>query len=178
MNDNDVLRRLRFALDLDDAKVIDMFARAGDPVTPDELTALLMKDGQHGFVPCPSGRLERFLDTLILDRRGPRTSPVAAPKVASAVSPVEGAEGADEGVEAETPPTLTTNEILKKLRIALDLKEEDILATIALGDGEVSRPHLRSIFRNAGHKNYRACDDELLHAFLNGLTRKLRNKRE
>ncbi|MES2643655.1 MAG: DUF1456 family protein [Myxococcota bacterium] len=172
MNDNDVLRRLRFALDLDDQKVIDMFARAGDPVTPDELTALLMKDGQHGFVPCPSGRLERFLDTLILDRRGPRTSPVAAAKGGAA----EGAESVEEGAEA--PPTLTTNEILKKLRIALDLKEEDILATIALGDGEVSRPHLRSIFRNAGHKNYRVCDDELLHAFLNGLTRKLRNKRE
>ncbi|MDP2306053.1 MAG: DUF1456 family protein [Pseudomonadota bacterium] len=158
MNYNDVLRRLRFLLDLDDALVIEMFARAGDTVTPDELTAFLLKDGQPGFVALPSDRLERFLDTLILDRRGPRTSP-------------------DRGdSSASTPTPLTHNDVLKKLRIALDLKEEDVLAAIEQGDGTVTRPHLRCLFRNAGHKHYRECDDELLHAFLNGLTRKARKR--
>lgn len=162
MNYNDVLRRLRFALSLTDAVVIDMFARSGHVVTPETLAAFLMKEGQAGFIACPGDWLEGFLDTLIVDRRGPRT---AAPAAA-----------AD---EAEAPPTeLTHNEILKKVRIALDLKEDDVVAAIERGDGKVTRPHLRALFRNPGHKNYRACDEELLHAFLNGLTRSMRNKRE
>lgn len=171
MNDNDVLRRLRFALDLDDAHVLDMFARAGDPVTADELTALLMKEGHQGFVPSPPGRLARFLDTLIVDRRGPRTSaPVAdttAPE-AEAEAPVAGTAGL----------SLTRNEILKKIRVALDLKEDDLVELVGLGGDTVTRAHLREIFRKPGHKHYRECEEELLHAFLNGLTRKLRNKRE
>ncbi len=161
MNYNDVLRRLRFALDLEDAVVIDMFARSGHEIGPDALAALLMKEGHVGFVACSSELLQAFLDTLILDRRGPRSA---------ATAPADGEEA--------SPTELTYNEILKKVRIALDLKEDDVLAAITRGDGKVTRPHLRALFRNPSHKNFRACDEELLHAFLNGLTRTMRNKRE
>jgi uncharacterized protein YehS (DUF1456 family) len=72
---------------------------------------------------------------------------------------------------------VTNNDILKKLRIALELKDTDIIEILRLADFEVSRPELSALFRNPENKNYRECGDQLLRRFLDGLIIKKRGLR-
>ena len=64
---------------------------------------------------------------------------------------------------------LTTNLILKKLRIALMLKEAQTEIIFSLGESELTKQQLSSLFRKEGHKNFKPCSQELLMAFLDGL---------
>ena len=64
---------------------------------------------------------------------------------------------------------LTNNDILKKLRVALELKDEDIVHILKLSDFEVSKSELSALFRKEDHENYQSCGDQLLRNFLNGL---------
>ena len=64
---------------------------------------------------------------------------------------------------------LTNNDILKKLRIALELKDEDIIHILKLADFTVSKSELSALFRKDDHPNYVACGDQLLRNFLQGL---------
>ncbi|MDO9188928.1 MAG: DUF1456 family protein, partial [Sulfurimicrobium sp.] len=64
---------------------------------------------------------------------------------------------------------LTNNAILKKLRVAFELKEEDMHKILELAGFSVSKPELSALFRLKGHKNYRTCGDQLLRNFLKGL---------
>ncbi len=63
---------------------------------------------------------------------------------------------------------MTNNEIIKKLRIALDLKELDMIEIFKLSGYELKKYELSGIFRKEGNKNYRECSDLLLNHFLNG----------
>jgi uncharacterized protein YehS (DUF1456 family) len=148
MNPPDVLRRLRYALDLRDAEVIRLFALSGVTVDETRLASLFAKETDPGFVAVTDQELAALLDGLVLDRRGPR-DPGAAP----------------------LPPAspLDNNQILKKLRIALQLHERDMLAVLKRGGMEVSAPELGALFRSPGHKHFRPCGDQLLRAFLRGL---------
>jgi uncharacterized protein YehS (DUF1456 family) len=69
---------------------------------------------------------------------------------------------------------MTNNLVLKKLRVAFELKEDDMLAVLHDAGFEVSRPELSALFRAPTHKNYRACGDQLLRNFLKGLTARVR----
>ena len=64
---------------------------------------------------------------------------------------------------------VTNNDILKKLRIALELKDTDIIEILRLADFEVSTSEVNALFRNPENKNYRECGDQLLRRFLDGL---------
>ena len=64
---------------------------------------------------------------------------------------------------------LTNNDILKKLRVALNLKDDDIIQILKLCDFEIGKTELSSFFRKDDHPNYRPCGDQLLRNFLNGL---------
>lgn len=64
---------------------------------------------------------------------------------------------------------LTNNDILKKLRVALELKDEDIIHILKLSDFEISKSELSALFRKEEHPNYQPCGDQLLRNFLNGL---------
>lgn len=66
-------------------------------------------------------------------------------------------------------PMLTNNDILKKIRVALELKDEDIVHILKLSDFEVSKTELNALFRKPDHPNYKECGDQLLRNFLNGL---------
>lgn len=63
---------------------------------------------------------------------------------------------------------MTNNDILKKLRIALDLKELDMIEIFEFADVEINKAQLSGMFRKEGHKNYRECSDEMLTKFLDG----------
>lgn len=73
---------------------------------------------------------------------------------------------------------LTNNDILKKLRIALELKDEDIIHILKLADFTVSKSELSALFRKDDHPNYVACGDQLLRNFLQGLIIYKRGPRE
>jgi len=73
---------------------------------------------------------------------------------------------------------MTNNEVLKKLRIALDLKESDMFLIFELGGIEINKSLLSGLFRKEGHKNYKECNDEHLEAFLNGYITYKRGEKE
>jgi len=64
---------------------------------------------------------------------------------------------------------LTNNDILKKLRVALKLRNEDIVDILALVDLKVTVSELGALFRNEDHPKYKNCGDQFLRNFLNGL---------
>ncbi|MFZ7115042.1 MAG: DUF1456 family protein [Bacteroidota bacterium] len=64
---------------------------------------------------------------------------------------------------------LTNNDIFKKLRVALELRDDDIIKILKLVNFEISKTELSAIFRNEDHPNYKPCGDQLLRNFLNGL---------
>jgi uncharacterized protein YehS (DUF1456 family) len=64
---------------------------------------------------------------------------------------------------------ISNNDILKKLRIALQLKDDDIIEILKHSDFKVSKTELSAFFRNEDHPNYKPLGDQILRKFLNGL---------
>jgi uncharacterized protein YehS (DUF1456 family) len=153
---NDVLRSVRFALDLSDAKVVELIQLAGRDIEQSDIMGFLKKEEEEGYVECGDDVLASFLDGLVIHRRGkmePRPDQVKKPE-----------------------PRLTNNAILKKLRVAFELKEEDMHKVLELAGFNVSKPELSALFRAKGHKNYRACGDQFLRNFLKGLVIRQRGR--
>jgi len=69
---------------------------------------------------------------------------------------------------------MTNNDILKKLRVALKLRDDDIIKILALVDFRVSKSELGALFRKEDHPKYMECGDQILRNFLNGLVIHLR----
>jgi uncharacterized protein YehS (DUF1456 family) len=153
MTNNDILRRFRYALDISDTGMIEIFRLGGIEIGKAELNDLLRKEDDSGYMECGSVVLNAFLDGLIMHKRGPR-------------------EGGD-GQQSEASE-LNNNLILKKIRIALEMNEDEMLATMKLANVTVSKPELSALFRRKGHKNYKECGDQFLRNFLNGLTKRNR----
>lgn len=153
MTTNDVIRRLRFALNLSDLEVQRLCGLSSVSVTTDALLGYLEREDSFSHVPCPDLVLVALLDGLVLHRRGP---------------PAEG------GRSRPRDDLFDNNLILKRLRIALEMKEPDMLQVLKLGGMEISSSELSSLFRARGHKHYRPCMDQLLRNFLKGLTIRLR----
>ena len=154
MNNNDILRRVRYALDISNPVMIEIFKLSGCTLELPTLLKLLKKEEEEEFISCSNPLLSFFLDGLIVHKRGRR-----------------------EGDDTQPPKpdaTLNNNAILKKLRIALDLKEEDMLATMKLAGVVISKSELSALFRNKGHKHFKECGDQFLRNFLQGLTIRLR----
>jgi uncharacterized protein YehS (DUF1456 family) len=147
MTNNDILRRLRYALNLDNAGIIRLFTLGGHALSQEDLDLLLKKDDEPGFVDCPDVLLSAFLDGLIKSRRGAQDT---------APEPAE---------------TLNNNLILRKIRIALELKDSDMIRILDAGGMEVSKPELSALFRKQGHRNFVYCRDQLLRKFLSGLAK-------
>lgn len=154
MNNNDILRRLRYALDISDPGMIDIFKLSGCTIEQPTLIKLLKKEEDDEFISCSNPLLSLFLDGLIIHRRGRRDSQ------------------ADHTHKPDA--SLNNNAILKKLRIALDLKEDDMLATMKSAGVDISKSELSALFRNKGHKHFKECGDQFLRNFLQGLT--IRNR--
>lgn len=152
MTNNDLLIRIRYALNITDLKVLELFALAGHPMERTELESYFRKEEEAGFVLCPDSILALFLDGLITSRRGKR----------------------EEGTSPRPPSRLTNNDVLKRLRIALELKDEDLVAIMGLAGVVVTRSELGALFRKPDHHNFRPCGDQFLRNFLSGLTAKHR----
>jgi uncharacterized protein YehS (DUF1456 family) len=73
---------------------------------------------------------------------------------------------------------MSNNDILKKLRVALQLKNTDIIEILKLVDFKVTESELGALFRKEDHPNYKPCGDQILRNFLNGLVIHLRGPKE
>ncbi|CAI8778821.1 MULTISPECIES: DUF1456 family protein [Pseudomonas] len=149
---NDVLRSLRYLLDVNDAKLTDIIKLTGFEVSTADIAAYLKKEDEEGFVRCPDEVIAYFLDGLVIFKRGKDDSRPPLP--------------------IELP--VTNNIVMKKLRVAFELKEDDLHAILKAADFPVSKPELSALFRKVGHNNYRPCGDQLLRNFLKGLTLRVR----
>lgn len=69
---------------------------------------------------------------------------------------------------------LTNNDVLKKLRVALKLRDDDIVKICALVDFQITKSELGALFRKEDHEKYMECGDQFLRNFLNGLVIHLR----
>lgn len=69
---------------------------------------------------------------------------------------------------------MTNNDILKKLRVALQLRDDQIVDILGLVDFKVSKSEINALFRNEDHPNFKPCGDQILRNFLNGLVIHLR----
>ena len=156
MINNDVLRRVRYALDLNDATMMDIFALGDLNVTREELLNYLKKDNDDAFAPLNNRKLAAFLDGLITFKRGKK----------------------EDGAVKKPEGDLDNNGILRKLRIALEFKEEDMLDTLDLAGFKLSNPELSAFFRHADHKHHRKCGDQVLRNFLQGLVLRFRKSDE
>lgn len=159
MENNDVLRRLRYAFDLSDELASQFFSLDPSnqaPLDKTQFAARLLNEEDAGVVPCSDPELSAFLDGLIVHKRGLRES---APSPAVAPS-------------AEV--RLSKNDILKKLRIAMSFRETEMLDTLKAGGMELSKSELGALFRSPQHKHFRTCGNQVLRAFIKGLTLQLR----
>ncbi|WP_147200249.1 DUF1456 family protein [Pantoea sp. MBD-2R] len=152
MTNNDVLRSVRYMLNLSDAQMVSVLALAETIVSEAEMQRFLKKDDEAGFQACPDVIMGYFLNGLIYQRRG-KSEDAPAPSIER---------------------KMTNNIIMKKLRVAFDLKTTDILDILKLADFAVGQSEIGAIFRKPGHKNYRECGDQILRNFLKGLTLKIR----
>lgn len=161
MTNNDILRRLRYLLNFNDHQMFDVF-RLTNPEVDKELVSSWLKSNKEAEEDlenkdeldfCDDIYLASFLNGLIIEKRGRK-------------------EGADQEIKNEV--RLTNNIIFNKLKIAFNLKAEEILEILKLVEFTFSKHELSALFRKPDHKHYRECKDQVLRNFLAGLQVKIR----
>lgn len=153
MNNNDILRSIRYTFDFGDSTMIEIFGLAGLPVTRAEVSDWLKREDDPDFKPINDLKLATFLNGLIHYKRGKK-----------------------EGEQPAPEKRLNNNLILRKLKIALDLKNEDMLEILAKADRHISKHELSAFFRKPEQSQYRLCKDQVLRNFLQGMQLKYREK--
>ena len=151
MTSNDILRRIRYTFDFNNRKMLEIFALAGHEVKPSQIIAWLQKDGDPDLVELTDMELAYFLNGFINEKRGKK-----------------------EGEQPVPETTLNNNIILRKLKIALNLKDTDIIEIVNLAGLPMSPHELSAFFRNPDQKQYRICHDQFLRNFLHGMQLKYR----
>lgn len=173
MDNNDRLIRLRYALDIRDIDMVEIFKLGGTELTLEEVSKLLIKSKEtyryndevddhddieenDENIKCKNSTLEAFLNGYIIFKRGkqdpkPGQSEIAVLK------------------KSENP----NNIMLKKLKIALSLTSDDMLDILEKAGVIVTKGELGAILRKEGHKNYKECGDQFARNFLKGLALKI-----
>ena len=156
MTNNDFLRRLRYALNIKDNIMVQIFKKGNITVTKEDVLDYLKKDIDEGFKKLGNNDLISFLDGLIIQKRGKREDGTPIPQV-------------------KVTKNNLNNILLRKLRIALSFKSYDMIKIFKLGGVEISEGELSALFRSEDHKNYKECGDKYIRVFLKGLTEFYRN---
>ncbi len=152
MDNNDLLRRIRYTFDLSDSKMMAIFALAEHPVTREQISDWLKKEEDPALKQLSDPLLAAFLNGLIIDRRGRKEGPLPVPE-----------------------KRLGNNAVFVKLKIALNLQADDILKILSLSGVHISSHELSAFFRKPEHKHYRECKDQILRNFIHGLQLKYRD---
>lgn len=144
MTHNDILRRLRYAFSYSNDNLVNIFSHAGEDVEQSQIRSWLLREDAE---PLSDEKLCQFLDGLIIAKRGPNPS----------------------GTKPETLDKISRNEILKKLRIALALRDEDMMEVFRKANFTVTKAELGSFFRKEGQRNFAECPEQVLRKFIHGL---------
>lgn len=153
MNNNDILRRLRYTFNFNDDKMIELFALADQEVTRSEVSNWMKKDDDPDFKELYDKDLAVFLNGFIVDKRGKK-----------------------DGQAPVNEKSLNNNIIFRKLKIALNLTDDDILDILELADMRFGKHELSALFRNPNQSQFRPCKDQVLRNFIHGLQVKYRDK--
>ncbi len=174
MDNNDRLIRLRYALDIKNSDMIEIFKLGGIDVTKEEVRKMLIKsrnsyneemdvrddiEEKEENIKCNNMTLESFLNGLIIFKRGKQDPKPGQP------------ERAAQSIKASGS---VNNVMLKKLKIALSLTSEDVLDILEEAGVVVTKGELSALFRKEGHKHYKECGDKYARNFLKGLAIKYR----
>lgn len=147
MTNNDVFRRLKYAFNYTPETLISFFKHVDVTVDKEAISTYLEKDKEDN----PNMSLEdeqfaHFLNGMIVNYRGKK-----------------------DGETPEPEKELNNNIVFRKLRIALNLKDTDILALIKLAGLNFGKSELSAFFRKPTHQHFKRCKDQVLRNFLNGL---------
>ena len=126
--------------------MIKIFSQAEVNVSRSEVSDWLKKDEDPDQALCSDETLAIFLNGLINHMRGKK-----------------------EGPQPDPETRLSNNIVLKKLKIALNLRAEDMVRIFGLANFTVSKPELTAFFRKKGHKHYKKCQDQMMRNFLHGV---------
>ncbi|ALS32917.1 DUF1456 family protein [Pseudoalteromonas sp. NZS127] len=151
MTNNDILRRIRYTFNLTDTAMVNVFAAAEHTVTTEQVIAWLTKEGEEAYTEISDTEFATFLNGFINTQRGKR-----------------------EGEQPVPESKLNNNIIFMKLRIALNMKAEDVIATLALVDFNLSKHELSAFSRKVDNKHYRVCNNQVLRLFLTGVQQQVR----
>ena len=146
MNFNDIMRRIRYTFDYSDLKMIEIFALADYKVSREQISNWLKKDDDPDYLNLNDHMLAIFLNGFINEKRGKK-----------------------EGEQPKPEKHLNNNIIFRKLKIALNLRDDDILEILMLAGLRVSKHELSAFFRNPSQEQYRLCQDQFLRNFLFGM---------
>lgn len=149
MRTNDIFRTITRAIAMDTQQIQALFAATDIELSDKEITNLLKTDYQPGFEAMPDYILLIFLNNLIDAKRGKKADAVVTP--------------------VAKHQKIANNEVLKKLRIAFNLQEQDVRDLFKLVTIELTKSDLSALFRKPGNGHFKACDDELLLDFIEGL---------
>ncbi len=151
MTNNDILRRIRFVFDFNDSAMIAIFGLGGAEVTREQISNWLKQDDKPEFQEMNDSQMAQFLSGLIVKNRGKKEGPIPDPE-----------------------SVLNNNIIFRKIRIALEFNDVDVIEVMKLAGFPIGKQELSALFRKPGHKNYRQCQDQMLRNFLKGLQLKFR----
>ena len=167
MDNNDILIRLRYALDIKNKEMIEIFKLGGIEFTKEEVLLILTKSlddyeddnvENEENIKCDNVMLESFLNGFIIFKRGKQE-----PKPGQPERPALSLEKVN-------------NLVLKKLKIALSLTSEDMIEILETSGVFITKGELSAFLRKEGHKNYKECGDQNTRNFLRGLAIKYRDK--
>ncbi len=151
MTNIDTLRSLRYMLKTNNNKMVDICGLAGYLVTSEEIKSFLDVEMTEDSTDCDDELLAYFLDGLVISKRGKDPAKPVPP--------------------LELP--VSNNLVLKRLRIAFQLQEKDLLDIVESSGLRIGKSELNALMRNRDHPNYRECGDQILRNFLKGLTLRL-----
>ncbi|MAA78379.1 MAG: hypothetical protein CL916_03900 [Deltaproteobacteria bacterium] len=155
MNNNDILRKLRYIFQYSDDQMMETFGLMEHVVSRSQVCAWLKGDDHAGFMQISDRNLALFLNGLIVRFRGKR-----------------------DGKLPVTESKLNHNIVFRKLKIALSLQAEDILSMLRKANFRLSKHELSAFFRKPDNRHYRECKDQVLRNFLQGLSlERLPNKK-
>ncbi|WP_101845287.1 DUF1456 family protein [Halobacillus sp. Marseille-P3879] len=172
MDNNDLLIRIRYALDIKDRDMLEIFKLGGVDLTKEDVLKVLTKsddsyededddeaEENEDHMKCTNSMFESFLNGFITFKRGPQE-----PKPGQPHKPDRSIKNAAN----------VNNVMLKKVKIALKLTSEDIIDILDKAGVTITKGELSALLRKEGHKNYKVFGDQYARNFLKGLAIKYR----
>ncbi|MFT4855867.1 MAG: hypothetical protein ACI8YP_001662 [Algoriphagus sp.] len=153
MNNSDILRTIRYIFNFKDPEMVNMFKSGGLDLKREEVANFLKNEDEPFYNAIVDIDLAAFLNGFIIEKRGKK-----------------------EGEEPKPEKTLNNNIVFRKLRIALDLKEDDVLEILSSVGMHISPHELSAFFRKPSQPQFRPCKDQILRNFLNGLKKRYRKE--